>query len=84
MEVDQTLIAAVLTIIGYSMNDTVIVFDRIREFLKMDSDKSDKELVNAAINTTLSRTINTSLATMLTIILLFFFGVQVQKDFVSP
>ncbi len=81
MEVDQTLIAAVLTIIGYSMNDTVIVFDRIREYLRMDSDKSQKELVNAAINTTLSRTINTSLATMLTIILLFFFGGSSTKGF---
>ncbi len=81
MEVDQTLIAAVLTIIGYSMNDTVIVFDRIREFLRMDTDRSDKDLVNAAINTTLSRTINTSLATMLTIILLFFFGGSSTKGF---
>jgi SecD/SecF fusion protein len=81
MEVDQTLIAAVLTVIGYSMNDTVIVFDRIKEFLMMDSNKTDKELVNDAINTTLSRTINTSLATLLTIILLFFFGGSSTKGF---
>jgi SecD/SecF fusion protein len=81
MEVDQTLIAAVLTVIGYSMNDTVIVFDRIKEFLSQDSQKSDKELVNAAINTTLSRTINTSLATLLTIVLLFFFGGSSTKGF---
>jgi SecD/SecF fusion protein len=74
MEIDQALIAAILTVIGYSMNDTVIVFDRIKEYLKMDSDKSEKELINAAINTTLSRTINTSLVTLLTIVILFFFG----------
>lgn len=74
MEIDQALIAAILTVIGYSMNDTVIVFDRIKEYLRMDSDKSEKELINAAINTTLSRTINTSLVTLLTIIILFFFG----------
>ncbi|MBK9721617.1 MAG: protein translocase subunit SecDF [Saprospiraceae bacterium] len=81
MEVDQTLIAAVLTVIGYSMNDTVIVFDRIKEFLSMDSQKTDRELVNEAINTTLSRTINTSLATILTIIILFFFGGASTKGF---
>ncbi len=81
MEVDQTLIAAVLTVIGYSMNDTVIVFDRIKENLLTDSQKTDKELVNDAINTTLSRTINTSLATLLTIVLLFFFGGSSTKGF---
>lgn len=74
MEIDQALIAAILTVIGYSMNDTVIVFDRIKEYLKMDTDRSEKDLINAAINTTLSRTINTSLVTLLTIVILFFFG----------
>ncbi len=81
LEVDQTLIAAILTMIGYSMNDTVIVFDRIKEFLGMDSQKSDRELINGAINTTISRTINTSLATILTIIILFFFGGASTKGF---
>lgn len=81
MEVDQTLIAAVLTVIGYSMNDTVIVFDRIKENLSMESQMSDKELVNDAINKTLSRTINTSLATILTIVLLFFLGGSSTKGF---
>jgi len=81
MEIDQAFIAAILTVIGYSMNDTVIVFDRIKEYLSMDSTKSDKELINAAINTTLSRTINTSLVTLLTIIILFLFGGNSIKGF---
>ncbi|HRH99907.1 MAG TPA: protein translocase subunit SecDF [Saprospiraceae bacterium] len=81
MEIDQAFIAAILTVIGYSMNDTVIVFDRIKEYLAMDSNKSDKELINAAINTTLSRTINTSLVTLLTIVILFFFGGSSIKGF---
>jgi len=81
MEVDQALIAAVLTVIGYSINDTVIVFDRIKEMLGIESQKSDKELVNDAISLTLSRTVNTSLATLLTIIILFFFGGASTKGF---
>jgi len=81
MEVDQTLIAAVLTVIGYSMNDTVIVFDRIKEYLRSDSPKSDRELVNDAINSTLSRTINTSFVTILTIIILMIFGGASTKGF---
>lgn len=81
MEVDQTLIAAVLTVIGYSMNDTVIVFDRIKEYLNFDSTKSDKQLVNDAINSTLSRTLNTSFVTILTIIILFLFGGASTKGF---
>ncbi len=81
MEVDQALIAAVLTVIGYSINDTVIVFDRIKEFLSMDTQSSEKELINDAISTTLSRTINTSLATLLTIIILFIFGGTSTKGF---
>ncbi|MBK7466615.1 MAG: protein translocase subunit SecDF [Saprospiraceae bacterium] len=81
MEIDQALIAALLTVIGYSMNDTVIVFDRIKEYLAMDSNKSEKELINGAINTTLSRTINTSLVTLLTIVILFLFGGSSIKGF---
>ncbi|MDQ3142525.1 MAG: protein translocase subunit SecDF [Bacteroidota bacterium] len=81
MEIDQAFIAAVLTVIGYSMNDTVIVFDRIKEYLRMDSERDEKELINAAINTTLSRTINTSLVTLLTIVILFIFGGSSIKGF---
>ena len=81
MEIDQAFIAALLTIIGYSMNDTVIVFDRIREYLGLKSDKSDKEVINDAINSTLSRTVNTSLATLLTVVVLFLFGGSSIKGF---
>ena len=62
MEIDQAFIAAILTVIGYSINDTVVVFDRIREYVGLyGSKKSDEELMNSALNSTLSRTINTSL-----------------------
>lgn len=81
MEIDQALIAALLTVIGYSMNDTVIVFDRIKEYLRMDSNKTEKELINEAITGTLSRTVNTSLVTLLTIVILFFFGGSSIKGF---
>lgn len=81
MEIDQAFIAALLTVIGYSMNDTVIVFDRIRDYLSKDSQKTERQLINDAINTTLSRTINTSLVTLLTIIILFFFGGSSIKGF---
>ena len=63
------------------MNDTVIVFDRIRDYLSKDSQKTERQLINDAINTTLSRTINTSLVTLLTIIILFFFGGSSIKGF---
>lgn len=81
MEVDQALIAALLTVIGYSINDTVIVFDRIKEHLGFESQKTDRELINEAITLTLSRTVNTSLATLLTIIILFLFGGASTKGF---
>ncbi len=81
MEIDQAFIAAVLTVIGYSMNDTVIIFDRIKEYLRMDTTKTDKELINEAVSSTLSRTVNTSLVTLLTIVILFFFGGSSIKGF---
>lgn len=81
MEIDQAFIAAILTIIGYSMNDTIIVYDRIKEYLVSDSQKDERELINDAINTTLSRTINVSLATVLTMITLFIFGSASIKGF---
>ncbi|NOT37580.1 MAG: protein translocase subunit SecDF [Saprospiraceae bacterium] len=81
MEIDQAFIAAILTIIGYSMNDTIIVYDRIKEYLRSDSQKEEKELINDAINTTLSRTINVSFATILTMITLFIFGGASIKGF---
>ncbi len=81
LEIDQHFIAAVLTVIGFSMNDTVIVFDRIREYSK-GSKASDKgNIINRAINDTLSRTIMTSLTVFLTILILFIFGGEVTRGF---
>ena len=81
LEIDQHFIAAILTVIGFSMNDTVIVFDRIREYSK-GSKASDKgNIINRAINDTLSRTIMTSLTVFLTILILFIFGGEVTRGF---
>ena len=65
LEIDQAFIAAILTIIGYSLNDTVVVFDRVREYLNNNKKKQVKDIMNGALNSTLSRTINTSLTTFL-------------------
>ncbi len=82
IEFDQNLIAALLTIVGYSMNDTVIVFDRIRDFLKDRHSKADEPtLINAAINQTLSRTIVSSLTVFVVVVVLFFFGGDSLKGF---
>jgi SecD/SecF fusion protein len=81
LEIDQHFIAAILTVIGFSMNDTVIVFDRIREYSK-GSKASDKgNIINRAINDTLSRTVMTSLTVFLTILILFIFGGEVTRGF---
>jgi SecD/SecF fusion protein len=80
-EIDQTIIAALLTIIGYSINDTVIVFDRIREFINLHPTRSLNVNVNGAINTTLSRTLMTSFTTLLVVIVLFIFGGEVIRGF---
>ena len=82
MEMDQHFIAAILTVIGYSMNDTVIVFDRIREFLAGNRKGSFKDVVNASINTTLSRTINTSLTMILVLAIMFIFGGDSIRGFI--
>ena len=74
MEVDQTFIAAVLAIIGYSINDTIVVFDRIREHLRLYPNRDRKELFNFALNSTLSRTFNTSISTLLVVLIIFLFG----------
>ena len=80
-EISLTIIAAVLTLVGYSMNDSIVVFDRIRENLKIVRRGSLPELVNLSINQTLSRTILTSGLTFLTVIALFLFGGQVLNGF---
>ena len=74
MEIDQAFVAAILTIIGYSMNDTVVVYDRIREFSRSYQGRSNAEIINDAINNTLSRTIMTSFITFLSMLILFAFG----------
>jgi len=74
LEIDQAIIAAVLTVIGYSINDTVVVFDRIREYLSEHRRGKFAELVNTALNSTISRTINTSFTTLLVLIVTFLFG----------
>jgi SecD/SecF fusion protein len=81
LEIDQHFIAAVLTVIGFSMNDTVIVFDRIREDRKLYPSAPLAETINRAINETLSRTIMTSLTVFLTILILFIFGGEVTRGF---
>ncbi|MEK8181036.1 protein translocase subunit SecDF [Flavobacterium buctense] len=82
MEMDQHFIAAILTVIGYSMNDTVIVFDRVREFLAGNVKGNFKDVVNASINTTLSRTINTSLTMILVLLIMFIFGGESIRGFI--
>ena len=82
LEVNQAFIAAILTIIGYAINDTVVVFDRIREYLGLYPKRSLKENVNNAINSTLSRTINTSGTTLETLLAIFFFGGETIRGFI--
>jgi SecD/SecF fusion protein len=81
LEIDQHFIAAILTVIGFSMNDTVIVFDRIREDSRVMKGTSNGVIINKAINETLSRTIMTSLTVFLTILCLFIFGGEVTRGF---
>ncbi|HUX58440.1 MAG TPA: protein translocase subunit SecDF [Bacteroidales bacterium] len=82
MEIDQAFIAAILTVIGYSVNDTVIVFDRLREYIPIYRKRPFKEVLNMAMNATLSRTVNTSLTTLITVIAIFIFGGAMIRGFV--
>ena len=81
LEIDQHFIAAILTVIGFSMNDTVIVYDRIREDSQLMKGSDNATIINRAINQTLSRTIMTSLTVFLTILILFIFGGEVTRGF---
>ena len=81
LEIDQHFIAAILTVIGFSMNDTVIVYDRIREDSGLMKGATNASIINRAINETLSRTIMTSLTVFLTILILFIFGGEVTRGF---
>jgi len=81
MEADQTLIAAVLTIIGYSINDTVIIFDRIREYVQLHPKREYSVNVNEALNSTLSRTVNTAGTTLVVLLAIFIFGGEMIRGF---
>ena len=80
-EINLSIVAAVLTIVGYSMNDTVVIFDRVRENLKKYSDIKIFDLTNISINETLSRTIITSITTLLALLSIYFFGGEILKGF---
>ena len=81
MEVDQTFIAAILTIIGYSINDTVVVFDRIRETIAIYPKRDRYQVINDALNSTLSRTFNTSLTTLVVVLCIFILGGSTIRSF---
>jgi len=82
MEMDQHFIAAILTVIGYSMNDTVIVFDRVREYIAGKTKGNFHEIVNRSVNTTMARTINTSLTMVLVLAIMFIFGGESIRGFI--
>jgi SecD/SecF fusion protein len=81
LEIDQAFIAAILTVVGYSINDTVVVFDRIREFVGLQRKRERKEIFNSALNSTLSRTFSTSLSTFVVLLTIFIFGGDVIRGF---
>jgi len=82
LEIDQAFIAAILTVIGYSINDTVVVFDRVREVLLNKKGIGRKEVLNAALNSTLSRTFSTSLSTFVVLLAIFIFGGETIRGFI--
>ena len=82
LELDQAFIAAILTVVGYSINDTVVVFDRIREYIALYTKRDRKSILNDALNSTLSRTFSTSLSTFLVLLTIFILGGEVIRGFV--
>lgn len=82
MDIDQAFIAAILTVVGYSINDTVVIFDRIREVLGLHKSKNNIDNINDALNSTLSRTMNTSLSTLLVLVVIFLLGPATIKGFI--
>ncbi len=82
MEMDQTFAAAILTVVGYSINDKVVVFDRVREYMRLYPKREIKQLFNDSMNATLARTINTGLSTIVVIICILFFGSDAVRSFV--
>ena len=81
LEINLSIVAAVLTIVGYSMNDTVVIFDRVRENLKKYFDRKIFDLTNQSINETLSRTIITSVTTLLALLSIYIFGGEILRGF---
>lgn len=81
LEIDQAFIAAILTVVGYSINDTVVVFDRLREYLGMYKKRDRKEIISSALNSTISRTFSTSLSTFFVLLTIFVFGGEVIRGF---
>jgi len=81
LEIDQAFIAAILTVVGYSINDTVVVFDRIREYVGLYRKRDRTEILNLALNSTLSRTFSTSLSTFFVLLMIFLFGGEVIRGF---
>ena len=81
VEVDSLFIVSLLTITGFSVNDTVVIYDRIREVVKLNPDQPIKEIVDDAVNQTLTRSINTTLTVLLTLFSIFFFGGETLKNF---
>lgn len=81
VEVDSLFLVSLLTIIGFSVNDTVVIYDRIRETIKIDPDRSINEVVDEAVNQSLTRSINTTLTTLLPLVAIFLFGGQTLKFF---
>ena len=82
MEVDQQFIAAILTIIGYAINDTVVVFDRVREMIGLYPKQDRRDVINHSLNSTLTRTIMTSTTTVLVLLVIFLLGGETIRGFV--
>jgi SecD/SecF fusion protein len=82
LEIDQAFIAAILTVVGYSINDTVVVFDRIREYIGLYRKRDRTEIIDMALNSTLSRTFSTSLSTFFVLLAIFLFGGEVIRGFI--
>ena len=82
MEIDQTFVAAILTVIGYSVNDKVVIIDRVREYRNLFPKRNLFDLINDSLNATLARTINTGVSTILVILMIFFFGGEAIRSFV--
>ncbi len=82
MEVDQSFIAAILTVVGYSINDTVVVYDRVREYIRLYPKRDRFQIINTGLNSTLSRTFSTSLSTFVVLLTIFIFGGEVIRGFI--